>query len=66
MVWFLRRREGVPAVRSVGKRRAAGMVSKGIEESDRDAGVGGELLEDVTMPGDRGLSSGSPEVFKII
>jgi hypothetical protein len=42
------------------------MVSKGIEESDRDAGVGGELLEDVTMPGDRGLSSGSPEVFKII
>jgi len=35
-----------------------------MEESDRDAGVGGELAEDATMPGGRGLSSGSPEVFK--
>lgn len=35
-----------------------------MEGPDRDAGVGGELAEDATMPGGRGLSSGPPEVFK--
>ena len=51
-------------MRSVGKRRAAGMVSNGMDGSDRDAGVGGELAEVSTIPGGRRLSSGSPEVFK--
>jgi hypothetical protein len=62
--WVLSRREGVPAVRSVVKRCAGGIVSSGMEGSDRDAGVGGELAEDVTMPGRRSLSSGAPEVSK--
>ena len=35
-----------------------------MEEPDRDAGVGGELAEDVTMPGRRSMSSGAPEVSK--
>ncbi len=32
--------------------------------TDRDAGVGGELAEDATMPSRRGLSSEAPEVSK--
>jgi len=35
-----------------------------MEGSDRDAGVGGELAEDTTMPGRRSLSSGAPKVSK--
>jgi hypothetical protein len=57
-----KKKRGNPCRAVRGKRRAAGMVSSGMEEPDRDAGVGGELAEDATMPGGRKLSSGSPEV----